>query len=401
MNVRTSYRHTILASYIGYITQAIVNTFAPLLFLTFHTVFDIPLSQIGLLVTVNFGVQITVDIIAARFVDRIGYRIPVVAAHVFAALGLIGLAVLPDIAPTPYIGLILAVITYGIGGGLTEVLISPIVEACPGDAKASAMSLLHSFYCWGSVLVAVGSTVMFRVLGMENWRIVPIIWAIVPIFNIFYFSAVPIATLAEEGRSMTIAEMFKSKIFWILALLMLGAGASELAMSQWASAFAESGLGVSKTVGDLAGPCFFAILMGLGRIFHAKVGEKINLEKYLAFCAALCIASYLIACLSPIPFLSLLGCGICGFSVAVMWPGTFSFASEKCPRGGTAMFALLALAGDTGCSAGPTLVGYVSAALGDDLKRGLLAAILFPVLILIGIALCRMITKGATHENNT
>ena len=387
-----------MASYIGYITQAIVNTFAPLLFLTFHTIYGIPLEQIGLLVTVNFGIQITVDIIAAKFVDRIGYRIPVVAAHVFAALGLLGLAFLPDLMPTPYMGLVLAVITYGIGGGLTEVLISPIVEACPGDAKASAMSLLHSFYCWGSVLVAVGSTVMFAIFGMENWRIVPCIWAIVPVFNIFYFALVPIATLAEEGRSMTIGEMLRSKIFWVLAILMLGAGASELAMSQWASAFAESGLHVSKAVGDLAGPCFFAVLMGLGRIFHAKFGEKINLEKYLAFCAVLCIASYLLACLSPIPLLSLLGCGICGFAVAVMWPGTFSFASEKCPRGGTAMFALLALAGDTGCSAGPTLVGFVSAALGDNIKLGLLSAIIFPMLILIGLGLCRAITKNTKGE---
>ncbi len=272
-------------------------------------------------------------------------------------------------------------------------MISPIVEACPSDSKAAAMSILHSFYCWGSVLVAIVSTLLFNLLGMDSWRIVACLWAIVPIFNIFYFSLVPIATLADNGRSMTMGEMLRTKIFWLLALLMLGAGASELAMSQWASAFAESGLGVSKTVGDLLGPCLFAACMGCARVFHAKVGDRIDLEKYLAACAVLCIVSYLIASLSPIPILSLIGCGICGISVAVMWPGTFSYAGTKCPRGGTAMFALLAFAGDVGCSAGPTLVGYVSAALNNDLKRGLLSVIIFPILILIGIALIRRTSK--------
>ena len=392
-NIRDDYRHTIAASYIGYITQAIVNNFVPLLFLTFHNVYGIPLGKIGLLVTVNFVTQLLVDFISAKYVDRIGYRTAIVAAHVFAAAGLIGLGILPDLMPTPYIGICIAVVVYAIGGGLIEVLISPIVEACPTEGKSAAMSLLHSFYCWGSVLVVVVSTILFSVFGVDAWREIACLWAIIPLVNAFYFSKVPIAALVENGESMTIGMLFRSKLFWIFALLMVCSGASELSMSQWASAFAESGLHVSKTVGDLAGPCFFAVLMGTARVFHAKFAEKLELSRYLAVCAVVCIGSYLLASLSPNALLALLGCGICGFSVGAMWPGTFSLASEKCPKGGTAMFALLALAGDTGCSLGPTVVGFVSAACEDNLKKGLLSAILFPVLLLVGLFLCQRVIK--------
>ena len=392
-NIQNDYRHTIAASYIGYITQAIVNNFAPLLFLTFHNVYGIPLGKIGLLVTVNFVTQLLVDFISAKYVDRIGYRTAIVAAHVFAAAGLIGLGILPDLMPTPYIGICIAVVVYAIGGGLIEVLISPIVEACPTEGKSAAMSLLHSFYCWGSVLVVVVSTILFSVFGVDAWRKIACLWAIIPLVNAFYFSKVPIAALVENGESMTIGMLFRSKLFWIFALLMVCSGASELSMSQWASAFAESGLHVSKTVGDLAGPCFFAVLMGTARVFHAKFAEKLELSRYLAVCAVVCIGSYLLASLSPNALLALLGCGICGFSVGAMWPGTFSMASEKCPKGGTAMFALLALAGDTGCSLGPTVVGFVSAACEDNLKKGLLSAILFPVLLLVGLFLCQRVIK--------
>lgn len=391
MSIRTSYKHTIAASYIGYITQAIVNNFAPLLFITFHDTYGISLEKIGLLVTVNFGTQLLVDLISAKYVDKIGYRTAIVAAHIFAAAGLIGLGFLPDLFSNPYPGICLAVILYAIGGGLTEVLISPIVEACPTDGKSAAMSLLHSFYCWGSVLVVLLSTVLFSVLGMDSWKTVACLWAVIPLFNVFYFTQVPIASLVEDGEGMSIGMLFRSKMFWILALLMVCSGASELSMSQWASAFAESGLQVSKAVGDLAGPCFFAVLMGSARVFHAKFADRLELSRYMGFCALLCIAGYLLAALSPAAFFSLLGCGICGFSVGVMWPGTFSLASEKCPKGGTAMFALLALAGDTGCSLGPTVVGFVSAALNDNLKTGLLSAVIFPLLLLFGLFLCKKV----------
>lgn len=393
MSIKTDFRHTIAASYIGYITQAIVNNFAPLLFVTFHRTYGISLSRIGLLVTINFVTQILVDLFSAKFTDRIGYRINAVLAHVFAAVGLVILGILPELTPDPYIGISIAVVIYAIGGGLTEVIISPIVEACPTDKKGAAMSLLHSFYCWGSVLVVLVSTLLFNTVGLSSWKIIAALWAIIPACNAVYFCFVPINSLADEGRGMTITALLKEKVFWVLALLMVCSGASELAMSQWASALAETGLHVSKTVGDLAGPCFFAILMGSGRVLHAHVAEHFSLTGYLSACAVLCMISYLIVSFSPLPALSLAACGVCGLSVAAMWPGTFSISSKVCPQGGTTIFALLALAGDIGCSSGPTMVGFISSAMQDNLKLGLLSAIIFPVLMLAGLAACRKYEK--------
>ena len=377
------------ACYIGYITQAIVNNFAPLLFVTFNKEFGVSLDKIASIVSINFGIQLIVDLLSAKIVDKIGYRKMIVAAHIFSAAGLAGLGFFPYIVPSHYVGILIATAFSAIGGGLIEVLISPIVQACPVDAKSSAMSLLHSFYCWGSVLVVLVSTLLFRLLGLDSWRIISAMWAVIPACNAIYFCFVPINSLADEGRGMSITGLLKEKVFWVLALLMLCSGASELAMSQWASALAETGLHVSKTAGDLAGPCFFAILMGSGRVLHAHVAERFSLTGYLRACACLCIVSYLIVTFSPLPAISLAACGVCGLSVAAMWPGTFSISSKVCPQGGTTIFALLALAGDIGCSAGPTTVGFVSSALQDNLKLGLLSAIIFPVLMIAGLAMCR------------
>ena len=393
MNTKNEYNKTIRSCFVAYIVQAIVNNFAPLLFVTFHRTYGISLSRIGLLVTINFVTQILVDLFSAKFTDRIGYRINAVLAHVFAAVGLVLLGILPELTPDPYIGISIAVVIYAIGGGLTEVIISPIVEACPTDKKGAAMSLLHSFYCWGSVLVVLVSTLLFNTVGLSSWKIIAALWAIIPACNAVYFCFVPINSLADEGRGMTITALLKEKVFWVLALLMVCSGASELAMSQWASALAETGLHVSKTVGDLAGPCFFAILMGSGRVPHAHVAERFSLTGYLSACAVLCMISYLIVTFSPLPALSLAACGVCGLSVAAMWPGTFSISSKVCPQGGTTIFALLALAGDIGCSSGPTMVGFISSALQDNLKLGLLSAIIFPVLMLAGLAACRKYEK--------
>ena len=385
MSIKTNYKHTISACYIGYITQAIINNFIPLLFLTFNETYHISLEKIGLLVTVNFATQLATDLISAKISDKIGYRPLIVAAHFFAVIGLISMTILPDLMPDPYIGLCFSIIIYGIGGGLTEVLISPIVEACPTSGKSAAMSLLHSFYCWGSVLVVLGTTIFFYFFGTDEWRTAACLWALIPCFNIFYFMLVPINKLTHNGEGMGIRQLLKSNSFRLLALFMLCAGASELAMSQWASAFAERGLNVSKTLGDIMGPCFFAVLMGSSRILHSKIGEKIKLEAYLKISAIICIISYFISALSPIPAISLIGCGICGLSVGAMWPGTFSLAAERCPKGGTAMFALLALAGDAGCSLGPAVVGFVSAALNDNLKLGMISATIFPFILLLGL----------------
>ena len=388
MHLRTDYRHTLRACYLGYITQAAIGTFAPLLFLTFQSSYGIPLEKITFLVTLNFSIQLLIDLLSARFVDRIGIRASAVAAHFLAALGLVGLGILPECID-PYAGLLASTCCYAVGCGLIEVLISPIAETCPTQRKEAEMSLLHSFYCWGCVLVILVSTLFFSLAGIENWHILACLWALLPLVNLFYFTLVPIAPLVEEGKAMSIPALLRSRLFWLLALLMVCAGASEQSMSQWASAFAESGLGVSKTMGDLAGPCLFAILMGISRVVYAKISHRVELTKGMAWCGVLCLASYLLALFSPWPVLALAGCGLCGLSVGIMWPGTFSLAAKGLPAGGTALFALLALAGDLGCTSGPTLVGLVSGLWNGQLRFGLLAAILFPFLLLILLRLFR------------
>ena len=388
------YDKTITACFVGYIVQAVVNNFAPLLFLFFQRSYHIPLSQITLLVTFNFGVQLLVDLLSVGFVDKIGYRASMILAHVLSAAGLILLTVLPEILPAPFVGILIAVMIYAVGGGLLEVLVSPVVEACPSDNKEKAMSMLHSFYCWGHAGVVLLSTLFFYIVGIENWKILAVIWALIPAGNAVAFMKVPIAPLMEEGeRGFTLKELFRIKIFWVLLIMMVCAGASEQAVSQWASTFAEKGLGISKTAGDLAGPMAFAILMGSSRLFYGKYGDRIDLDRFMIGSSILCILSYLGISLFPMPELSLIACAVCGLSVGIMWPGTFSKASATLPKGGTAMFALLALGGDVGCSGGPTLVGMVSGALGDNLKMGVLAGIVFPVMLLLGVIVCGRVKR--------
>ena len=380
-----NYNHTIKACFIGYIVQAIVNNFVPLLFLIFQSAYGIPLSKITLLITFNFFIQLTVDFLSAGLIDRIGYRVSMVLAHLLSAAGLLLLAFLPAILPDPFAGLLLSVMIYAIGGGLLEVLVSPVVEACPTDNKETAMSLLHSFYCWGHVGVILLSTLFFQVFGTGKWQFLAVLWAMIPLLNCLLFLKVPIYSLHEnEDSESSLGALLSNKTFWIIFLLMICAGASEQAVSQWASAFAEAGLQVSKTVGDLAGPMFFAILMGTSRAIYGKYGEKMDLNKFMKISSCLCICSYLMISLSPWPILSLLGCGICGLSVGILWPGTFSIAAKQIPRGGTALFALLALGGDVGCSGGPTLVGMISSLFGGNLYRGILSTIIFPALMLTG-----------------
>ena len=390
IQLNREYNKTLVACFIGYIVQAIVNNFIPLLFLTFHDSMGIPLTRITMLITFNFVVQLLVDLLSVGFVDRIGYRVSMLIAHASAAAGLICLTILPQRLEDPFFGLLAAVTLYALGGGLLEVLVSPIVEACPTDNKEAAMSMLHSFYCWGHVGVVLLSTLFFHVCGISNWRILALLWAVIPICNGLLFWKVPIAPLMEEGEAgLTMRELFTMKSFWILLVMMVCAGASEQAVSQWASAFAELGLDVSKTVGDLAGPMAFAILMGGARAYYGKYGERINLDTFMAGSCMLCILAYLCIVFVPSPVFGLIGCAVTGLSVGIMWPGTFSKASAALRRGGTAMFALLALAGDLGCSGGPTLVGLVSGRHGDDLKAGILAAVIFPVILLLGIFLLK------------
>lgn len=379
------YQKTIYVCFASYVIQAIVNNFAPLLFLTFQSRYQISLSSISALITINFCVQLVVDLICAKIVDKIGYRTAMLIAHGAAALGLAGLAFLPEMLPDPFLGLVLCVSIYAVGGGIIEVVNSPIVENCPTKNKAGTMGLLHSFYCWGHVGVVILSTVFFVLAGIENWKILALLWALVPIINGIFFIRIPLPDIYAEGETgMPVGKLLKNKLFWALFIMMLCAGASEQGMSQWASAFAEKALGIPKAVGDLAGPLSFALCMGLGRALYAKFSEKLPLEKFMAGSCCLCIFSYLLATLSPNPILSFLGCALCGLSVAIMWPGTFSLGAAAI-KGGTAMFAFFALAGDVGCSAGPTLAGFVSDSMGGDLKKGILAAMVFPIGLLLAL----------------
>ena len=387
---RDQYKPTIYACFTGYIVQAIVNNFAPLLFVTLQNTYQIPLGKITMLITVNFGVQLLVDFLSAFWVDKIGYRKSILAAHICAAVGIVGLAVFPVVLPNAYAGLLAAVVIYAIGGGLIEVLISPIMESCPTGNKEKAMSLLHSFYCWGQVAVVLLTTVFFQWVGIQNWRILACVWALVPLGNVILFARVPMAPLVEEGaKSISPGQVLRTPLFWILAGMMVCAGASELSVSQWASTFVEQGLQVSKAVGDLAGPMAFAVLMGCARLVYGKFGDRMNLERFMIGSGILCVLSYLGITLVPSPVVSLAACGICGLSVGIMWPGTFSMAAATLKNGGTMVFALLALAGDLGCSGGPTLAGLVAQRMGGDLKIGILAAACFPLLLIAGILLCR------------
>ena len=385
MKLKTNYNHTIYACYLGSITQAITNNLAPLLFLTFRSIWGFSLAQITMISTVNFVTQLLLDLLSALWVDKIGYRSAMIIAHICSTVGLIGMAFLPGLLPNAYMGLIIAVFFYAIGGGLVEVLVSPIVEACPTQKKEAAMSLLHSFYCWGFVAVVALSTLFFKIFGIENWRVLTCIWAVIPLFNVFYFLQVPIKPVVpQEKQQLAVNLLFQLK-FWLLMLVMVCSGASSQAICQWISAYAESGLGVSKVIGDLAGPCGFAFFMGLVRVLYSKYSDKMKLEHVLLGSGILCIICYFVVSTTDNPVLGLIACAVCGFSVGMFWPGTFSIAAKAMPLGGTAMFALMALGGDIGCSLGPTVVGFIADMHSGNLSIGLFSAMGFPIFILICI----------------
>ncbi len=384
-----NYKKTLIACYLGFVTQAITANFTPLLFLTFKGTYEISLDKIAMIPLVFYLTQLLVDLAATKFADKIGYRICVVASQVLSAVGLVLMAILPEILPEPFIGILISVVLYAIGSGLIEVLISPIVEACPFENKDGMMSLLHSFYCWGAMAVILGSTFFFAVFGVENWKILTFVWALIPLYNTVNFISCPIERLVEDGKSMGVRTLLKTPIFWLMIILMVCTGASEIAMAQWASAFTEAAIGVSKTVGDLAGPCLFAMFMGLSRMLYGKFSEKLDLVKVMLLCGVMCAGCYLLASLSALPILGLAGCALCGLSVGIMWPGSISISSQKCPRGGTAMFAFLALAGDLGGMVSPAMVGSLSEMAGGNLKIGLLAAAVFPIILVCTLLLLK------------
>jgi len=385
MTKQKNYKKTLIACYLGFVTQAISANFTPLLFLTFKNTYEIGFEKIALIPLIFYLTQLLIDLAATKFVDKIGYRTCVVSSQVLSAAGLVLMAILPELLPVPFVGILIAVVLYAMGSGLIEVLVSPIVEACPFENKDGMMSLLHSFYCWGAVGVILGSTLFFTVFGVANWKVLTIIWALVPLYNAFNFISCPIERLVEDGKSMRTGQLLRLPLFWLLILLMICSGASEASMAQWASAFTESAMGVSKTVGDLAGPCLFAVFMGISRILYGKMSEKLELPKTMLACGVLCVICYLTASLSPMPVIGLAGCALCGVSVGIMWPGTISISSQKCPRGGTAMFAFLALAGDLGATVSPAMVGSISNMFGGNLKIGLFVATAFPLILILGL----------------
>ena len=389
------FKHTVFCSYTGYFVQAIINNFAPLLFLTFRSTFGFSYRQLSVLILFNFLFQLCVDALSAVVIHKLGYRRCLVAAHILAAVGLVSLGHLPYLLPNAFFGVILSIFLYAVGSGLIEVIVSPLVEACPTKNKAASMSLLHSFYCWGQVSVVLLSTVFFSTVGIAHWRLLSNLWAIIPLCNAVYACVVPIPTVLDEAPGDPVRVLFRKPTFLLCALVMLCAGASELAMSQWASAFAESGLGVSKMTGDLLGPCAFAVLMGVARVFYAAISKKVPLPVALGASASLCAVCYVVSSLSPWPLLSLLSCAVCGFSVGILWPGTFSLAAKEIPTGGTRLFALLALFGDFGCAAGPFVVGQVTSLFGDRLQTGLLVGTLFPLVLAVAMLLQKLRRKSA------
>ena len=380
--MQPNYKKTLIACYLGFVTQAIAANYVPLLFLTLKYAYSISFEQLALIPVVFYITQLLVDLAATKFVDRVGYRICVVASQLMAAAGLVLLAILPELLPTPFVGVLVAVVFYAVGSGLVEVLVSPIVESCPFENKSGMMSLLHSFYCWGAVGVILGSTLFFSLFGIENHHILTLIWAVLPLYNAFNFMTCPIKQPGDEGESMRPGALLRLPVFWLLILLMICAGASEATMAQWASAFTEVAVGVSKTIGDIAGPCMFAVFMGISRIMYGRMSRRLDLSLSMLLCGLLCVICYLTAALCSVPVIGLAGCALCGASVGILWPGTISLSACKCPAGGTAMFAFLALAGDFGATLGPGMVGSISDMGGGDLKLGLLSATVFPIILL-------------------
>ncbi len=396
--MKQTHRSTILACYNGYITQAICINLAPLLYLTFQREFSLSVTQVGLLIAVNFATQILVDLLASNYADRLNLRAMAVLAHIFAAGGLIGLSLFPKFLP-PLWGLLLAEAILGLGGGFTEVIISPLMEACPTEEKSGSMSLLHSFYCWGQAGVVLLSGIYFYFFEIStSWHYLPIIWSVIPLAGAVAFAIVPIYTLpTKEGERSPVARLFRTPLFLVFFLMMYCAGAGEMVMSQWASAFVESALGIDKALGDLLGPCMFAVTMGTARLLYGRFSARVDLTKWMTWGCIGCAAAYLMAAFAPHPIFALVGCALCGFSVGVFWPGTLSHAAASIPMGGVSMFAILAVAGDIGCLSGPYFAGVIADAAGQDLRAAFIFATVFPIICLT--VLCLQMRKK--HKGDT
>lgn len=393
-----SYKRTKLSCYTGYFVQAIINNLPPLLFIVFNQKFGIGLNRLSLLITVNFVSQILIDLFAVKFSDKIGYKKLSVLSQAITTAGLICLAVLPNII-NAFTGILIAILLNAVGSGLMEVIISPIIEAIPGDKKTSQMAFLHSFYCWGQVFVVLATTILVKILGKDNWHWIPLVWAILPLFNTISFLKCRMPENLAAEKQTPLGRLFFKRTFVIMLILMLCAGASELGMSQWASYFAETALHVTKQVGDILGPCMFAVLMGLGRVLFGIFGEKLKIKTALAVSALLCAASYIAVSVSGNQYVSLIFCAFTGMCISIMWPGTFSLAAKEFPDGGNSMFALLALMGDVGCTLGPWIVSFTALQFFDgNLKGGIGFGSVFPIIMIIAVLLVK--NKNCCFDND-
>ena len=388
---------TKIACYIGIMVQAVTINFVPMLFVAFMGEFGLGVGQISALVALTFIVQFTVDFLCVFIVGRVSYRALSCTAHILAAAGLALMPLLPYVTD-PFLGLCIAVLVYSTGSGLIEVIVSPIVESCPSSNKTAEMSLLHSFYCWGQTATVILSTVFFCFAGIDSWRVLSLVWAAVPLVNFFLFLSCPMNTSEQSEKSMRMKTLISNCDFLLLLVIIMCAGAAELAVAQWASAYCETALGVDKTVGDLAGPMAFAVCMGIARVGYGILGNRVRLERYMLASGILCVAGYLVIAFAPYAWLGLAGFGICGLAVGVLWPGTLSLAARHVDGGGT-MFAMLSFAGDAGCTLGPFIAGMLAESAGGDIGYGISAAAVFPLVLCVAVAL--LILRLGKKEKNT
>lgn len=375
------YLPTKLAGYVGFIVQAIVNNFLPILFIVFQDVYGLGYEKLGRLIVINFATQMFIDFITPKIIHKLGYRRAAFLCQFTACVGLCLMAVLPRFMSNTYLAIIISIVFYATGSGLMEVILSPMIEMLPTGNKSGNMAVLHSFYCWGQTVVVPLTTLMVFIFGRENWTYIPLVWAVVPFVNMFTFLRVPIVEPDSEEKQSTFLELARTPKFVVYMVMMLCAGASEIAMSQWSSLFVEQALGVSKAIGDIVGPCLFALFMALGRVIYASLSKKVSFTRLLIWLNLLCFICYVMVALCHIAVLSLVFCALCGLSVSISWPGIYSAGARTFKTGGAVMFSAFAMCGDTGCALGPGLVGLVAEY--TNLNVGFLVAAVFPLIMVI------------------
>lgn len=400
------YKSTIRACYIGNLVGALVTNLSPLLFVILMGSYNLSFEQVGRLVLINFFTQIIADLAFSKPVDTYGVRPFITLGHALVFIGFVMFAFSPRLFPhSPYTGLMLATVVFSCGGGLLELLLSAIVQAVPSDAKAAAMSLLHSFYAWGFIVVVVLTFLMLKLFGSANWPWLFLIWSLVPLFNFFNFLRVPLPPqVPDEHRTST--RVLASTPFFIFVVLGIAlGGAAEVSMSQWTSAYAETTLGLSKQTGDLLGLCLFAGLLGLGRVLYGTYGKRFDIWRVMFLGSLFAAGCYLVAALSQHPIVSLVACAFCGLGVALLWPGSVTNAAHRFPFAGASMFAILAAGGDTGAAVGPWLLGLIADQIPTDfplspLRVGMVIGTLFPLAMAGCLLIQRHIDKKRLPVNS-